>query len=71
MTCFENRIIFKIKSGYHLELLMPETVKLLESNKGKTKDENGENVHHSKINKVILFRSIIFNNDYQQNPRAL
>ena len=50
---------------------MPETVKLLESNKGKTKDENGENVHHSKINKVILFRSIIFNNDYQQNPRAL
>ena len=25
----ENRITFKIKTGYYLELLMPETMKLL------------------------------------------
>ena len=36
----ENRITFKIKTGYYLELLMLETVKLLGSTKSKiTKDE--------------------------------
>ena len=29
----ENRIIFKIKNGYYLERLTPETMKLLESTK--------------------------------------
>ena len=33
----ENRITFKIKTGYYLELLTPETMKLLESNKSKIK----------------------------------
>ena len=43
----ENRITFKIKSGYYLKLLTPETMKLLESTKSKiTKDKNGENVPH-------------------------
>ena len=41
----ENRITFKIKTGYYLELLTPETMKLLGNTKSKTrKDENGENV---------------------------
>ena len=31
----ENRITFKIKNGYSLELLMPETMKLLGSTKNK------------------------------------
>ena len=31
----ENRITFKIKSGYYLELLTPETMKLLESTESK------------------------------------
>ena len=39
----ENRIMFKIKTRYYLELLNPETMKLLGSTKSKiTKDENGE-----------------------------
>ena len=39
----ENRITFKIKNGYYLELLTPETMKLLVSTKSKiTKDKNGE-----------------------------
>ena len=43
----ENRITFKIKSGYYLKLLTPETMKLLESTKSKiTKDKNDENVPH-------------------------
>ena len=41
----ENRITLKIKKGYGLELLTPETMKLLGSTKNKiTKDKNGENV---------------------------
>ena len=41
----ENRIIFKIKTGYYLELLTPETMKLIGSTENKiTKDKNGENV---------------------------
>ena len=43
----ENRITFKIKDGYCLELLTPETMKLLGSTENKiTKENNGENVPH-------------------------
>ena len=36
----ENRITFKIKTGYYLELLTPETIKSLASAKNKiTKDK--------------------------------
>ena len=38
----ENRITFKIKNGYSLELLTSETMKLLGSTKNKiTEDKNG------------------------------
>ena len=41
----ENRIMFKIKTGYYVDLLTPETMKLLESTKNKiTKDKNGESI---------------------------
>ena len=40
----EKRITFKIKARYYLELLIPETMKLLGSTKIKiSKDNNGEN----------------------------
>ena len=43
----ENRTTFRIKTGYYLELLMLETIKLLGSYKSKIpKDENDENVTH-------------------------
>ena len=46
----ENRITFKIKNRYSLELLRPETMKLLESTENKiTKDKNSENVPHLQI----------------------
>ena len=68
----ENRITFKIKTGYYLELLMPETIKLLGSTKSKiTKDQNGENVPHLEINELVLIYCNIFNNDYQQYSRVL
>ena len=64
----KNRIIFKIKTGHYLELLNIETMKLLGRTKIKiNKDENGENVSHLEINKVVLIHCNIVNNDYQQS----
>ena len=66
----ENTVTFKIKNGYSLELLTPETMKLLGSTKNKiTKGKNGENVSHCEITEVGLMLVVIFivNNDYQQD----
>ena len=68
----ENRITFKIKDGYSLELLTKETMKLIGSTENKiTKDKNGENVPHLEITEVALVHCNIVNNDYQQDSRAL
>ena len=68
----ENWITFKIKTGYHLELLTPETVKLLGSTKSNiTKDENGENVSHLEITEVVLINCNIINNDHQEDSVIL
>ena len=51
----ENRITFKIKNEYYLELLTPETMNLLGSTESKrTKDKNGENVPHLEIVELVL-----------------
>ena len=60
----ENRITFKIKNGYSIELLTPETMKLLGSTENKiTKDKNGENVPHLEITEVVLLHCNIVNNE--------
>ena len=49
----KNRITFKIKTGYYIELVTPETMKLLGSSKSKiTKDENGKNAHVLEITEL-------------------
>ena len=49
--------MFKIKTGYYLELLTPEIMKLLGSTKSnRTKDTNGENVPYLGITKAALIR---------------
>ena len=59
----ENRVIFKIKDGYSLELLTPETIKVLGSTKKKiTKDKNDENVPHLEITEVVLVHCDVVNN---------
>ena len=66
----ENRITFKIKSGYYLELLTPETMKLLGSAESKTtKDKDGENVLHLEVVELVLVHCNLVNNDYQQDSR--
>ena len=68
----EHRVKFKIKNGYTLELLTPETMKLLGSIENKiTKDKNGENVPYLEITEVILVHCNIVNNDYQQDSMVL
>ena len=58
--------MFKIKSGFYLELLIPETMNLLGSTKRKiTKTENGENLPHLEITEVVLIHCNIVNNSYQ------
>ena len=62
----ENRITLKIKNGYTLELLTPETIKLLGSTENKiTKDKNVENLPHLEITEVVLVYCNILNNDHQ------
>ena len=70
----ENRITFKIKTGYYLELLTSETIKKLPgSTKSRiAKDENGENIPHLETaKKVILVHNIIVNNNYEQDSSVL
>ena len=68
----ENGITFKIKTGYYLELLTPETMKLLGSTESKiTKDKNGENVPHLEIVELVLVQCNLVNNDYKQDSRIL
>ena len=68
----ENRITFKIKNGYYLELFTPETMKLLGSTESKiTKDKNGENVPHLEIVELVLVHCNLVNIDYQQDSRIL
>ena len=68
----ENRITFKIKNGYNLELLTPKAWKLIGSTENKiTKDKNVENVPHLEITEVVLVHCDAVNNDYQQDSRVL
>ena len=68
----ENRITFKIKNGYYVELLTPETIKLLGSTESKiTKNENGENVPHLEIVELVLIHCNLVSNNYQENSRIL
>ena len=64
----KNRIIFKIKNGYKLELFTLETIKLLASTKNVLdKDKNGENVPKLEIVEVVLVHCNLVKNDYQHN----
>ena len=68
----ENRITFKIKNGYYLEILTLETMKLLGSTERKiTEDKNGENVPHLEVVELVLVHYNLANNDYQQDSRIL
>ena len=67
-----NRITFRIKTSYYVELLTNETMKLLGSTRSKiTKDENSENVPRLETTEVVLIHCNTVKNDYQQGSRLL
>ena len=56
----------------YLELLTPETMKLLQSTENKiTKDKNGEHVPHFEITEIVLVHCNVLNNFFQQDSRTL
>ena len=66
----KNRIVFKIETGYKLELLSPETMTLLESTrKDADKDKNGEDVPKLKSVEDVLVHCNLVNNSYQKHQK--
>ena len=71
MNKIKNSIIFKIKSGYKLELLSKETMELLGSLKNIIdQDKDGESVHKLDV-EVVLVHCNLVNNSYQQASKVL
>ena len=67
-----NRIVFKIKSRYKLELLSKETMKLLGSTSSIIDaDKNSENVPKLENVEVVLVHCNLVNNAYQRHSRVL
>ena len=68
----ENGIIFKFKAGYYVELLTPESIKLLGSAKIEiSRDENGKNAPHLENIEAELVHHNSVNSDYQYDSRVL
>ena len=68
----KNRIIFKIKTGYKLELLSPETMALLGSAaKDVGRDKNGQDVPKLESVDVVLVHCNLVKNSYQQASKVL
>ena len=67
-----NRIVFKIKSGYKLELLSKETMRLL-GNSADTIDDhkNSELVPKLESVDLVLVHCNLVNNSYQQSSKIL
>ena len=63
----KNRIVFKIKTGYKLELLTPERMRLLGSRKKDVdSNKNSEKVPKLESVEVVLAHCNLVKNDYQQ-----
>ena len=68
----KNRIIFKIETGYKLELLSPDTMTLLESTKKYVdQDKDREDVPKLESIEVVLEHCNLVNNNYQQVSEVL
>ena len=67
----KNRIVFKIKNGYKLELLTSETMKLLGNTKNVVdKDGKSEDVYKLESVEVVLVYCNLLKNDYQHGSKV-
>ena len=72
MNKIKNRIVFKIKTGYKLELLTKETMQLLGSSKKDIdQSKNGELVLRLETFEAVLVHCNLVNNSYQQASKVL
>ena len=68
MNKIKNRIVFRIKTGYKLELLSPGTIKIITKyKKDIDQDKDGEYVPKLESVEVVLVHFILVNNNYQQS----
>ena len=71
-TIRETAIVYTIKTGYKLELLSKETMKLSGSTKDIIdSDKNSENVPRLENVEVVLVHCNLVDNSYQQHSRVL
>ena len=67
-----NRIVFKVKDGYKLELQTSETMKLFGSTKKlNDKTKNRGNVLSLEVVVEVLVQYNLVDNQYQQKPEIL
>ena len=72
VNIINNRIVFKTKTGYKLELLSKETMKLLGSTKDIIDtDKNNENVPRLENVEVVLVHCNLVIDSYQQHSRVI
>ena len=68
----KDRIVFKIKTSYKLDLLTLETMRLLGSTKKDVdKDKNSETVPKLESLEVVLMHCNFVKNDYQHSSKVL
>ena len=68
----KNRIVFKIETGYKLELLTPEKMNMLGSTKKDVgNDKDGENVPKLESVEVVLVDCNLVKNHYQHTSKIL
>ena len=68
----KNRIVFKIKTAYKLELLIEETMQLLGSSKKVIdKNKDGEIARRLETVEVVLVHRNLVNNNYKQASKVL
>ena len=68
----KNRLVFKIKTGYKLELLTKETMKLLGSSKSIIdSNKNSKLVPKLESAETVLVHCNLVTNDYQQSSKVL
>ena len=67
----KNRIVFRIKTGYKLELSTNETMRLLGDGPLVDANKNGQNVPELEIVHLVLIHVNVVHNDYLQNSKLL
>ena len=63
--------MFKIKTGYKLELLTNETMKLSDDGPVFDKDKNGDNVPDLEKIHTVLLNCNVIHKEYLQNSKLL